>query len=151
MIKEVLKLIRKSNKKYFKFDNDYEIYPYIYAYNSKVVGNVYKRGKAYPRIKRCSYGPEKYMLRVIDKGIEFEITHINIKIYKSETVPYSIFPSEELLFEGKEMTKDEHFNISMMIPNVPNPEEIQIIRNIMMRKDTRYNVISLYMSKDWMQ
>lgn len=150
MTKDILKLIRKTNKKSFKRNSDYQIYPYVCAYNSKIVGYVHKRGKTRAQLKRCSFGPEKYIIRVSDKGIEFEITHLNIKIYKTEPVPNNIFPLEHLIFEGKEMSKDEHFNISMMLANVPNPEEIQLIRNIMMRKDTRYNRIYMYMSKDWM-
>lgn len=150
MIKDILKLIRKTNKKSFKRCTDYQIYPYVCAYNSKVVGYVHKRGKVRAQIKRCSYGPDKYIVRVSDKGIEIELTHLNIKIYKTEGNINNIFPEEELIFEGSNITKDDHFNISMILPNVPTPDEFKMIRALMERKDARYNRIYMYMSKDWM-
>ena len=150
MVKDILKLIRATNKKSFRRNSDYNVYPYVYAYNSRVVGWVYKNGKSRAQLKRCSYGPEKYIVRVTDKGIEIEITHKRIKISKTESVENNIFPEEELVFEGENISKDEHFNISMILANVPTPDEFQNIRNIMERKDTRYNRIYMYMSKDWM-
>lgn len=150
MLKQILKLIRKTNKKTFRRNSDHRNYPYVCAYNMISDGYVYKNGKRHPKFKRWDIGPEKYGIHIYDKGLQIDITHLSIKIYKTISTPHNLFPDEHLMFEGENLDNDDHFNLSMSIPNIPTASEINIIRSIMNKKERRYTKIYIYLSKDWM-
>lgn len=141
-------MLYSTNKKKFKGNSDYKTYPYISGHCRIACGSVWKNRKRRVQYKPWKIGPDKYQVRITGKGYEFEITAINIKICKCTPDPTSMFPIDELLFDGTHLSKDEYFNLALQIPML-TPDEIQSIRNFMQRKDRRYVALFLYMDKDW--
>lgn len=148
MIKTILNLLHSTNKKKFKGNSDYQVYPYIRGYSRISCGSVWKNRKRRLQYKPWKIGPNKYQVCITDKGYEYEITAKHIKVIKCLPDASSIFPMDEVLFKGEYLTKEDHFNLALQVPML-SIEDFQRIRNFMERKDTKYVAIYLYLSKDW--
>lgn len=148
MIKTILNLLYSTNKKKFKGNSDYSVYPYVSGYSRIACGSVWKNRKRRIQYKPWKIGPDKYKVQISDKGYEYEITAKYIKIIKCLTHEPYIFPFNEVLFQGEYLTKEDHFNLALQVPML-SIEDFQRIRNFMERKDTKYVAIYMYMSKDW--
>ena len=148
MIKTILNLLHSTNKKKFRGNTDYRVYPYVSADSRIACGSVWKNRKRRLQYKRWNLGPDKYKVLIADKGYEYEITATYIRIIKCSPDGLSLFPLDIVLYEGNNLTKDEHFNLALQIPMI-SLEDFQRIRNFMERKDTKYVAIYMYLSKDW--
>lgn len=141
-------MLYSTNKKTFKGNSDWQTYPYISGHSRISCGTVWKNRKKRFQYKPWKIGPDKYRVRITGKGYEYEITAINIKIYKCTHDLFSLFPTDEVLFVGEHLSKDDHFNLSLQIPML-SPDEFESIRKFMERKNRRYVTLYLYMEKHW--
>ena len=148
MIETILNLLYSTNKKTFKGNSDYQVYPYISGYSRIACGKVWKNKIPRLQYKPWKMGPDKYKVCINDKGYEYEITAKYIKVIKYVYDTSSVFPLDVVIFKGENLSKEDHFNLALQVPML-SIEDFQRIRNFMQRKDTRYVAIYMYLTKEW--
>ncbi len=136
----ILKHIRKTNKKSYKLNYIQSDLPCVWASNTTDY-SYWKGGKKFTAKKRLNLGSNVFLLSLTYSDPELRVLISKNKIIISDNIFfYENYPK---IYEAKDMSTEDYFNLSIVYPNIPSPHEIEVLRNEMLKKRTRFNEISI--------